>query len=145
MLNPFGEVDWNPDVQNRKKFAVSLMIGFPILAALFLAIAYLTTQTLSHFALWLGVFGLTLGVLFWLLPQISKPFYLAWYFLACCMGFVIGNTLFALLFYLVFTPLGLCLRLRRQPAITKSFDKSRTSYWRDAEKSVDVSRYYRQF
>jgi hypothetical protein len=61
------------------------------------------------------------------------------------MGFVIGNTLFALLFYLVFTPLGLCLRFRRQPAITKNFDKSRTSYWRDAEKSVDVSRYYRQF
>ncbi|MFT4587452.1 MAG: hypothetical protein ACI9VS_002084, partial [Candidatus Binatia bacterium] len=30
MLNPFKEVDWNPDLPARRKFAVSLVIGFPI-------------------------------------------------------------------------------------------------------------------
>ncbi len=61
------------------------------------------------------------------------------------MGVVMGNLLFALFFYLIFTPLGLLLRLRRNQAITKGFDKSRKSYWRDAEKTVDLKRYYRQF
>jgi hypothetical protein len=145
MMNPFAEVDWNPDVRARKKFAVSLIIGFPAIAIVFSLIAFLKTHALSHFFLWLGIIGPAAGIVLWLLPQIAKPFYVAWYFIACCMGIVIGNVLFALFFYLVFTPLGLCLRLRKNKAITRGFDKSRKSYWRDAEKPVDLKRYYRQF
>ena len=144
MMNPFAEVDWNPDVRARKKFAVSLIIGFPVIAIVFALVTFCAKHAWKPFFLWLGGIGLAAGVVLWLVPQIAKPFYLAWYFLACCMGIVIGNALFALFFYLVFTPLGLCLRLRRNQGITKSFDKSRKSYWRDAEKPVDLKRYYRQ-
>ena len=145
MINPFAEVNWNPDRPARRKFAVSLIIGFPTIAVVFLAVAYLKHHSLNHFFLWLGVVGLAAGIILWLLPQIAKPFYLVWYFIACCMGFVIGNLLFALFFYLIFTPLGLILRLRKNPGITKGFDKQRSSYWHDAEKPVDLKRYYRQF
>lgn len=145
MINPFADVNWNPDRRARKKFAVSLIIGFPIIAVVFSAIAFLKTHALNHFSLWLGVIGLAVGVVLWLLPQIAKPLYVAWYFLACCLGFVISNLLFTLFFYLVFTPFGLLLRLRHQKPIKKGFDKSRSSYWRDAEKAVDLKRYYRQF
>src|ERR1022692_2557624 len=145
MLNPFAETNWNPDRPARKKFAVSLIIGFPVIAVVFSGIAFLKTHTLNHFFAWLGIVGLAVGIILWLLPQIAKPFYLVWYFLACCMGFVVGNTLFALFFYLIFTPLGLLLRLRKNPGLTKGFDKSRKTYWRDAEKAVDLKRYYRQF
>ena len=145
MLNPFAEMDWNPDLRARKKFAVSLIIGFPVIAVLLALVSYLKTRGVGHFPLWLGAIGFFVGIILWLLPQIAKPFYVVWYFFACCMGIVIGNVLFALLFYLVFTPLGLCLRLRRNPPITKGFDKSRKSYWRGTEKPVDLKRYYRQF
>jgi hypothetical protein len=145
MMNPFAEVDWNPDLRARKKFAVSLIIGFPIIAIVFSLVTFLVKHSWKPFFLWLGIIGLAVGIILWLLPQIAKPFYVVWYFIACCMGIVIGNVLFALFFYLVFTPLGLLLRLRRKKALTKGFDKSRKSYWRDAEKSVDLKRYYRQF
>jgi len=145
MINPFAEVNWNPDARARKKFAVSLIIGFPAIATLFSAIVFLKNHSLNHFFIWLGVIGLAAGIFFWLLPQIARPFYLVWYFIACCMGFVIGNLLFSLFFYLIFTPIGLLLRLRRDPGLTKGFDKSRKSYWRDAEKTVDLKRYYQQF
>jgi len=145
MMNPFAEVDWNPDVQGRKKFAVSLIIGFPIIGALLAGASYWKHHTVGHFPFWLGGIGFAAGVIFWLVPQIAKPFYLAWYFIACCMGFVVGNLLFTLFFYLVFTPLGLLLRMRKQKPIEKAFDKARASYWREAEKSVDLKRYYRQF
>jgi hypothetical protein len=72
----------------------------------------------------------------WLLPQIAKSFYIVWYFIACCMGIVIGNVRF--------TPLGLCLHLRQEKAISKGFNKPRKSCWRDAEKPVDLKRHYRQ-
>jgi len=145
MMNPFAEVDWNPDVRARRKFATSLIIGFPIIAALMAVAAYLKTRHVGHFPLWLGGIGFAAGVVLWLVPQIAKPFYLVWYFIACCMGFVIGNLLFSLFFYLVFTPLGLVLRLRKAKPIEKRFDKSRPSYWHTAEKAVDSKRYYRQF
>jgi hypothetical protein len=145
MMNPFAETNWNPDLRARKKFAVSLVIGFPIIAILFALVSYLKTHSVGHFPIWLGGIGFVTGIILWLLPQIAKPFYLVWYFIACCMGIVVGNVLFALFFYLVFTPLGLCLRLRRNQPVTKGFDKTCKSYWRDAEKSVDSERYYRQF
>ena len=144
MMNPFAEVDWNPDVRARRKFAVSLIIGFPAIAAVFLLGGFLVKHAWKPFFLWLGLIGLAVGIILWLLPQIARPFYLAWYSVACCLGFVMGNLLFAVFFYLVVTPLGLALRLRRNPALTKGFDKSRKSYWRDAEKPVDLKRYYRQ-
>jgi len=145
MMNPFAEVNWNPDLRARKKFAVSLIIGFPAIAIVFSLVAFLVKHSWKPFFLWLGVIGFAIGIILWLLPQIAKPFYMVWYFIACCMGIVIGNLLFTAFFYLVFTPLGLCLRLRRNKAITKGFDKTRKSYWRDAEKLVDLKRYYRQF
>ncbi len=145
MLNPFAEVNWNPDRRARKKFAVSLILGFPAIATVFSLITFLSKHAWKPFFLWLGIAGCALGIILWLIPQIAKPVYVVWYFAACCVGIVVGNTLFALIFYLVFTPLGLVLRLRRNPAITKGFDKSRKTYWRDAEKAVDLKRYYRQF
>jgi len=145
MMNPFAEVDWNPDIRGRRKFAVSLIIGFPVIAVLFAAASWLKTRHVGPFPLWLGGIGFAAGVIFWLVPQIARPFYVVWYFIACCMGIVVGNVLFALFFYVVFTPLGLLMRLRTNKAITKGFDKSRSSYWRRAEKPVDLKRYYRQF
>ena len=77
--------------------------------------------------------------------QIARPFYVVWYFLACCMGFVVGNVVFALFFYLVFTPFGLIWRASNRKAFLKGFDKSAPTYWQPAEKVVDLKRYYRQF
>ncbi len=145
MMNPFADVNWNPDTRARKKFAVSLIIGFPVIAVLLAGVSYLKTHHVTHFPLWLGGIGFAVGIILWLLPQIAKPFYVVWYFLGCCIGIIVGNVLFSLFFFLVFTPLGLLLRLRKNPPITKSFDKSAKTYWRDAEKTVDLKRYYRQF
>ena len=145
MMNPFAETNWNPDLPARRKFAVSLIIGFPVIAVVFALVSYLKTHAIGHFPLWLGGIGFAVGIILWLLPQIAKPFYIAWYFLGCCIGIVVGNVLFALFFYLVFTPLGLLLRLRKNPAITKGFNKSAKTYWRNAEKQIDLKRYYRQF
>jgi magnesium-transporting ATPase (P-type) len=145
MMNPFTEVDWNPDRAGRRKFAVSLIIGFPVIAVIFSLITWLVRHAWKPFFLWLGAIGFAAGVVLWLLPQISKPFYLAWYFLACCMGFVVGNLVLSLFYFLIFTPIGLALRAAGRLSLRKQPDKIRTTYWSDAEKEIDSSRYYRQF
>ena len=145
MMNPFADVNWKPDLKARKKFAVSLIIGFPAIAVVFSLVTWLAKHAWNPFFWKLGVGGLAVGVVLWLLPQIAKPFYVVWYFLACCMGIVVGNVVFALFYYLVFTPFGLLRRTANRNAFPKGFDKSKSTYWQPAEKGVDLKRYYRQF
>lgn len=145
MINPFKDVDWNPDLAARRSFAVSLVIGFPAIAIVFGVIGRLRTGAWSPFFLWLGLIGLAVGVVFWLVPQVAKPFYLVWYFVACCIGVVVSNLMFGLFFYLVLTPIGLVMRAFGRQTLRKGFDRAKPTYWADAEKGVEASRYYRQF
>jgi hypothetical protein len=145
MVNPFKEINWNPNPAECRKFAKSLILGFPSIAIFFSIVGRLTTHTWNPFFLWLGVFGLSVGVVLWLLPQIAKPFYVAWYFVACSMGIVVGNVLLSAFYFLVITPIGLAMHAAGRQLLRKGFDKNAVTYWRDAEKSIDPQRYYRQF
>ena len=148
MVNPFREVNWRPDLAERRKFAKSLAIGFPCIALFLLFIGWIGKGQWDVnlvLALWLAGSGVLAGACFWLLPQIARPFYAAWYFLACCIGIVVGNLLLAGFYYLIFTPFGLVKRLAGKPAIVKRFDKNAKTYWREAQTTNDPARYYKQF
>ena len=93
----------------------------------------------------IGLIGLAVGVVLWLIPQIARPFYMLWYFLGCCVGIVMGNVLFAAFFYFVLTPMGLVMRLVGRDPLRRKIDRSTPSYWQAAEKVADLKRYYRQF
>src|SRR5438874_2030133 len=139
MLNPFKEINWNPGPEDRRKFAKSLVIGFPCVAILFLLAGRV------HSGLWVAGIGTGLGILLLCLPSIAKPFYLVWYFLASCIGFVVGNLLLAITFYVFVTGVGLLKRSFGKQPISKSVQKEAATYWRDAEPSGDPQSYYRQF
>jgi hypothetical protein len=145
MVNPFKDTNWNPDLTERRSFAKSLMIGFPVLAILFTISGWLKTYHVPTWTPWLALIGAGAGLIFWLLPQISKPFYLAWYFLACCIGIVMSNLLIAAFYYLAITPAALVMRLLGRDPMRRALDASAKTYWNDAEKSVDPNQYFRQF
>ena len=145
MLNPFSEVNWKPGIEEKRKFAISLVIGFPSLALFFSLVTWLTRHAWNPFFPWLGAVGFVVGVALWLLPAIAKPFYLAWYFIASCMGFVIGNLLLSAFFFIVVTPIGLLMRAVGRLSLQKGVDRKAATYWHDAEKGIDLKRYYRQF
>lgn len=145
MLNPFAEVNWNPDIRERRKFALSLIIGFPCIAIFFAVMTRVASHVWKPFFLWLGLIGCGVGIVLWVVPQIARPFYAVWYFLGCCVGIVVGNVLFGIFYFLVFTPMGLVRRIMNPRAFRKGFDKSHATYWEDARKVVDSKRYYRQF
>lgn len=145
MVNPFKDTNWNPDTTARRSFAKSLVIGFPIIAAVFALLGWLKTGAIPAWTPWLAAIGAGAGVIFWLIPQIAKPFYLVWYFAACCIGIVISNLLIAAFFYLVITPFGIVMRIIGRDPMDRRFEKAKTTYWRDAEKIGDLQRYWRQF
>ena len=97
MLNPFKEVNWNPDTAARRTFAKSLVVGFPCLALVLLFAGYLTGKGWNFDpSLKLGGIGAAAGVLFYAMPAVAKPFYVVWYALACCIGLVVGNVVLVL-------------------------------------------------
>jgi len=149
MINPFADVQWKPDLAERRKFAKSLIIGFPCLAVAFLIMGWVSKGSWDanwKFARSVGAFGALAGVIFFAVPQIARPFYMAWYFLACCIGIVVGNLLLSGFFFLVITPFGLLRRLvARAPAVQKKFDRNSKSYWQDFPPVSNPERYYRQF
>jgi len=145
MINPFKDTNWNPDRAGRRKFALSLMIGFPILAVAFALVSLLRSGHPGAGLLWLAVGGAGAGAVFWWLPQIAKPFYLVWFFAACCIGIVVSNTLLIAFYYLVITPIGLIMRMCGRDRMQRRFDPAAPTYWKDAEKGIAPQRYFRQF
>ena len=146
MVNPFKEVNWNPGPRERRKFALSLVIGFPCLAVLFLLFGALRGRGWNFPpAALVGGGGLAVGLLLLAVPQLARPLYVAWYFVACCIGVVVGNLALAIVFFVVLTGLGLVMRALGRHPVRKGFDKRAATYWHDGEQVDDPKRYYRQF
>jgi hypothetical protein len=146
MVNPFSEINWHPGLPERRRFAASLMIGFPCLAAVLL-IAIRLRGTAWHLnpPLTIAAAGLALGALLWLAPQIARPVYVVWYGVAASIGFVVANVALAAIYFLLVTPVGLAMRTFGRSGFRKGFDQAATTYWRDAKPSTDPAQYYRQF
>jgi len=146
MINPFKDVNWNPGPVEKRKFAVSLVIGFPIVAVVLFLIKGLVTRTWNPVpSYWIGGVGLALGLLLLAVPPLARPFYLAWYFLGCCIGIVVSNVLLGGFYFIMVTGLGLVLRALGKQPVKKGFDKQAATYWLDTERVTDPKRYYRQF
>ncbi len=145
MINPFADVNWHPDQTGRRAFAKSIAIGMPAVALVFGSLGWLRTHTWPAWTWWLAAIGCATGIVLWLLPQISRPFYIAWNAIGCCVGFVVSNAALAAIYFLVVTPIGLALRLARRDPLRLRPDRARASFWDDAEKPRDATRYFRQY
>jgi hypothetical protein len=51
----------------------------------------------------------------------------------------------AMVYYGIFTPIGLGLRLMGRDPLRRRFDPQARSYWVDRRAPADVKRYFRQF
>ena len=146
MVNPFKEVDWNPDLAARRLFAKSLVIGFPIIAVIFLLILRINTGAWeTKVPLLIFGCGTGAGLLFWFLPQVSKPFYIIWYSLACAIGLVFGNLLLGVVYYLLITGLGLGMKLAKRDSLNRNFDRNKKTYWLDVKQPDNAKRYFNQY
>lgn len=147
MINPFKEINWKPVATDLRKFAWSLVIGFPCIAGVFFLAKWIKTQALpdAHFFLMLGGIGAAVGLVCLLLPFIARPLYYVWYALAACIGIVVANVIFGLLFYGIFTPMGLFMRVIGRDALSLKFKRGTASYWIDAPPAPPAAQYFSQY
>jgi hypothetical protein len=125
-------------------------------------------RDLKNFGITIGiVLGLLGGLLWWkgkdtytifiilsltfiffglVLPTLLRPIQKAWMTLAIILGWFMTRVILSILFYLVFTFIGLGLRLFGKQFLDLKMDNSKKSYWilRD-KKPFKSSDYERQF
>jgi hypothetical protein len=145
MMNPFKEVNWKPGPPELRSFGRSLMIGFPIVAVVLFIIAVLRTWSVPVWPLWVALGGFGVGAICRTVPAVAPPFYYLWYGFGCSMGFIITNVVISAIYYLVFAPIGFCLRATGRDPMERKFLPVDTTYWKDAEKITDSERYFRQY
>ena len=74
-------------------------------------------------------FGVAFGILGITIPFILKPIYWVWMVFATILGWIMTRVILSLLFYTIFTPIGLILRFFRKQFLELRWDKSKESYW----------------
>lgn len=89
-----------------------------------------------------GVF-LAAGLLF---PMVLKPLFVVWMGIARVLAFVNTHLILALVFYSLFTVIGLVMRLLGRDPLNRKLSPTAKTYWHRREKPLlDRAHYERQF
>ena len=145
MINPFTQVNWRPKTLELRSFAKSLLIGFPVIALVFLLWHFFRQGTWSFtLPLKIAGFGAGAGLLFLLLPAVARPFYCVWYAVSCAIGLVVSNVLLGGFYYTVFTIVGILRRMLGTSPIQRGPIPGASTYWIDAPPAPEASRYFSQ-
>ena len=86
-------------------------------------------HSIARIGLWsVGGFLVLSGLL---MPKTLVPVYKIWMGLATVLGWINTRILLGLIFYLIFTPIGLVMRLSGRDSLTQRIDRAANSYWVD--------------
>ena len=82
----------------------------------------------ESFQIFLAI-GITLFFTAIAIPIVLKPVYLIWMIFAIILGWFMTRLILSLLFYIIFTSIGLTLRFFGKKFLELRWDKSKDSYW----------------
>lgn len=98
----------------------------------------------SHpYFLGIGAFLMVSGIIF---PTLLKPLQKVWMTLAVVLGWIMTRVILSILFYLVFTPIGIAARIAGARFMNLKFDRHAESYWHQRDKKEpNPGSYEKQF
>ena len=88
--------------------------------------------------------GLLLALLS-LVPGIGRWLFVAWMGLGLILGRLTNPILFAIVWLILFIPLGIVFRLLGRDSMKRRFPASEASFWEPHPGSRNVDRYFQQF
>ena len=130
----------NPPARDLKCFALILLAFLGLVGIL----VWRATGSLAWPRLiWGG--AATLSLIYYVARPLQRPMYIGWSYLTYPVGWVISHVLMALVFFGLFTAVGLLMRLFRYDPMMRTFDRSAKTYWVPHEDQADVAYYFRQY
>jgi hypothetical protein len=141
----FIDINRNPTDLQLKQFGVAALFFLPF--AGWLATGKPRTIDIANLPLLggLAAAGLALAILAFMKPKAVKPVFVGASLITLPIGLVVGEVVLMLIFYVLFTPLGLLFRLIGRDALQRRLDRSSRTYWQLKRKPENAARYFRQF
>ena len=122
-----------------RKFGITIGIILIIIAG------YLFWKDKESFQIFITV-GVVLNVLGIVIPVVLKPIYWIWMIFATILGWIMTRVILSLLFYVIFTPIGLIPRLFGKQFIELKWKKTNNTYWNYRSGGVfEKEKYEKQF
>lgn len=139
-LRCFQHIHWSPSRHELRRFAMAMLVGFAVLGLL----SAWRSHSLSTRTLILWGIGIVLAVAAFI-PKLGRIAYLCIYVPSSLIGFVVSNVVLVLMFFLVFMPLGVILRLMGKDILLLRPPRGSRATWTRIENVKDYDSYYRQY
>ena len=120
------------------------MFGITIGVILLVIAGFLFWKENESFQIFLAI-GITLLLTSIALPSVLKPVYWIWMIFATILGWIMTRVILSLLFFIIFTPIGLILRFFGKQFLELRWDKSKESYWNYRLGNTERASYEKQF
>ena len=137
------EINKNPSKRELMWFGVLFALFFALIGGL---VWWKCDSPSGAWSIWWTAAGVV--AVYYVVPPLRKWLYLGWMYAAFPIGWTISHVVLALVYYLVFTPIGLIMRLLGHDPLHRKFDRQATTYWTPHDPSGEAragGRYFRQF
>jgi hypothetical protein len=109
-----------------------------LITAIVAVVALLPLRSGARPDVWLLACAAGAGTLSWARPQLLDPVYRAWIRLGHALGAVSSRIVLTALFFVIFLPIGLAMRVVGRDPLNRRFDRDLESYL-SASEARDVS------
>lgn len=117
------------DKRSLRKFAITMGV-------VFFAIALVVLVRHRYNPLPISVASLVFFILAVTVPGVLKPVYITWMKFAFILGWINTRLILILIFYLIFTPIGLLIKLFGVDLLDRKTERNKDSYWKTGEKKT---------
>ena len=136
----WSDVSFTPSSRVLRQFATLVLVVFGGLAAW-----YGVVRDQTGLAVVFGVIAVVVGPLGLIVPRAVRPIFVAWMVVAFPIGWTVSRVLLGLVFYGLFTPLGLAFRLMGRDRLERRCRTGQSTYWTAKAQPTGMRDYFRQF
>jgi len=135
------DTNWNPSKNELRIFSVVQIVFFAMIA-FFVVPRYTDSQTVQVAIVSLSAAVGVLGLIF---TSLIRVVYVVWMAVLFPVGWVVSHVLLGAAYYLVFSPIALCMRLFGYDPMKRKFDAEAPTYWVRRQPRTGTSHYFKQF
>jgi hypothetical protein len=84
-------------------------------------------------------------LVYYAVPPLRKRIYVGFILAVYPIGFVFSHVILGAMFYLLFTPIGLIMKVVGYDPLDRRFEPEASTYWKPHRTGDDPSRYLKQF
>jgi hypothetical protein len=136
----WSDIPLDPPRNTLRQFAGLCVIFFGGMALWQGLVRGHTTQALVF-----ALIAVTIGPLGLVRPDWMRWVYVGWMVLAFPIGWTVSQVMLAVMFFGLFTPIGLIFRLIGRDSLHRTRSADRNSYWSPKPGPIDLRRYFKQF